>query len=82
MTTPEKLLIVVAALLAIKLIIDVLVAFYGRDRGHPFWPLLISCVFLGFPVVLFVVAMVPERPIRQRMVAAERPLPSASGPVL
>jgi hypothetical protein len=61
MTPTEKLLIVLAALLTIKLTLDVLVADYGRGPGHPFWPLLISAVFLGFPAVLFVVALVPDR---------------------
>lgn len=30
---------------------------YGRDLGYPFFPLFISAVFLGFPIVLLAVTI-------------------------
>lgn len=56
-----NLLQIVLIAVVIKTAIDVLVAFYGRDKGYPFFPTFVSSYFLGFPLVLFVVTIVAAR---------------------
>ena len=52
-----SLAIILVAILALKLIIDYLVASYGSDQGFPFVPLFVSSFFLGFPLVLLAIAV-------------------------
>jgi hypothetical protein len=43
--------------LAVAVIVNYLVADYGRARGFAFWPLFITAFFLGWPLVWLAVAI-------------------------
>lgn len=57
LTTAGRVGVIIAAVVAIMLIGDLLVASYGRDKGYPFVPLCISAIFLGFPRVLLAIVI-------------------------
>ena len=37
---------------------------YASERGHPWLPVLLATLFLGFPLPLLLVALLPGRGIR------------------
>ena len=53
----SKIIVVVLAIVVVKVIVDYLVASYGRDEGFPFVAVFVSSFFLGFPLVLLAVAV-------------------------
>jgi cation transporter-like permease len=57
----NSLLSIILIAVVVKTAADVLVAFYGRDKGYPFFPLFVAASFLSFPVVLLVVTIVAAR---------------------
>ena len=56
-----NILSIILIAVVVKAAIDVLVAFYGRDKGYPFFPIFVSSWFLGFPLVLLIVTIVAAR---------------------
>jgi hypothetical protein len=40
---------------------SVLTAKYASRKGFPFAPILVSCLFVSFPIVLLIVALAPSR---------------------
>lgn len=53
--------VLVVGLVVVYLLLDGIVAEYGRSRGFPWWPLFISGAFLGFPLVLLAVTVAGPR---------------------
>ena len=47
----------IAAALAFHLVTCLITAGYGRDRGHPFFPVFLAALFIGFPIPLLAVAV-------------------------
>jgi hypothetical protein len=66
-----RTLAIIGGSVLVYLVINAIVAGYGRGKGYPFLPLFISSVFLGFPVVLLVVTIAAGR--RPRSGLPERP---------
>jgi hypothetical protein len=46
----------------LNIAIAMAVANYGPSKGFPFAPVLIAALFIGFPLVLLAVALMPPRP--------------------
>lgn len=53
---------VAVGIIVLNVAISVAVANYGSGKGFPFVPVLIASVFIGFPLVLLAVALMPARP--------------------
>lgn len=57
-------------------VMALMTATYGRDHNYPWFPLFLAALFVGFPVVLLVVAIGsrhnPVRPARQTSLFASR----------
>lgn len=64
LTPGARVEILIAAGAILWLGFAAMTAGYGREQGYPFVPLFIAAVFLGFPLVLLVVAIAagPQTP--------------------
>jgi hypothetical protein len=61
LSTNARIEIGIGAGVLIYVIINALVAGYGRTKGYPFFPLFVASLFIGFPVVLLVVTIAAGR---------------------
>jgi hypothetical protein len=59
---PGTFIALVCIVVGLNLLVSVAVARYGERKGFPFMPVLIASFFLGFPIALLAVALVPARP--------------------
>lgn len=57
LTTAGRVGLIVAGGLVLWLGSAAMVAEYGRGRGYGWWPLFVSALFLGFPLVLLAVTI-------------------------
>jgi hypothetical protein len=58
---PLGIVLIAIGIVLLSIWACVLTAKYARRKGFPFAPILIACLFIGFPIVLLVVALVPAR---------------------
>jgi hypothetical protein len=58
---PPWFIILAAGLVLLSIWASVLTAKYASRKGFPFAPILVACLFIGFPVVLLIVALAPSR---------------------
>lgn len=58
---PLWFVLIAAGLLLLSIWACVMTAKYASRKGFPFVPILIACLFISFPIVLLVVALVPAR---------------------
>jgi hypothetical protein len=49
-------------IIGLNVVSSAAVAAYGAGKGFPFVPVLIGSLFIGFPIVLLAVALMPARP--------------------
>ncbi len=59
--TGPPVLTIFIILLVVNVAASIAVASYGARKGFPFAPVLIASVFVGFPLVLLVIAVMPPR---------------------
>jgi len=59
--TTHQFINLAASVGIVWLLCAVAVTYYADTRGYPWFAIFISALFLGFPVVLFVLAVLPER---------------------
>ena len=52
-----RVVAIIGGALLVWLVFGGMVAEYGRERGYPWFPLFLSAIFLGFPLVLLVVTI-------------------------
>jgi hypothetical protein len=57
LTASARLALILAAAIVVAVALDAMVASYGYGKGFRFWPLFISAIFLGFPLVLLTIAI-------------------------
>ncbi len=59
---PLSLVLILAGMVLLSIAASIWTASYASRKGFPFIPILAACVFIGFPIVLLIVALVPSRP--------------------
>ena len=55
---------ILVAVAAIHLVTSGWTALYASERGHPWLPVLLAALFIGFPLPLLLAALLPGRGIR------------------
>lgn len=61
LTTAGRVESLIVVGVVIWLVLALMVAAYGGGFGYPFFPLFVSAVFLGFPLVLLAVTIAAAR---------------------
>ena len=61
MMVPAPFVALALVVVALNVVIAAAVATYGAQKGFPFAPVLIAAIFIGFPLVLLAVALMPPR---------------------
>ena len=63
---PLALILILAGIVLLSIAASIWTASYANRKGFPFLPVLVVCVFIGFPIPLLVVALAPSRPPSSR----------------
>jgi hypothetical protein len=58
---PLGLVLILAGIILLSIAASIWTASYASRKAFPFTPVLIVCLFIGFPIVLLIVALAPSR---------------------
>jgi hypothetical protein len=58
---PLAVILILAGIILLSIAASIWTASYASRKGFPFIPMLVACVFVGFPIPLLIVALAPSR---------------------